>query len=49
MHDNTPLPIAPHSAFRVPSFTSRRRFLASSGFGIGAFALAGLLRDDGLL
>ncbi|MBC8114934.1 MAG: DUF1501 domain-containing protein, partial [Candidatus Saccharimonas sp.] len=48
-NDHSLLSSAPHSEFRVPSFTSRRRFLASSGFGIGAFALAGLLRDDGLL
>jgi hypothetical protein len=30
-------------------FPSRRAFLASSAFGVGAFALAHLLRQDGLL
>ncbi|MBM4074862.1 MAG: DUF1501 domain-containing protein, partial [Planctomycetes bacterium] len=30
-------------------FTSRRRFLASSAFGVGSMALASLLRDDALL
>jgi Protein of unknown function (DUF1501) len=32
-----------------PIYTSRRAFLANSAFGVGAFALAHLLRQDGLL
>ncbi len=32
-----------------PTTTSRRAFLANSAFGVGAFALAHLLRQDGLL
>ena len=32
-----------------PRLRSRRTFLTSSAFGIGAFALADLLRRDGLL
>ena len=32
-----------------PALTSRRDFLASTGFGVGALALAHLLREEGLL
>ena len=32
-----------------PSLCSRRHFLQANSFGLGAFALASLLRDDGLL
>ena len=32
-----------------PLIPTRRAFLANSAFGIGAFALAHLLRQDGLL
>ena len=49
MVDVTSLTVPSNSAFQLPDFTSRRRFLASSAFGIGAFALASLLRDEGLL
>ena len=38
-----------NSPFQLPDFSSRRRFLSSSAFGIGSFALASLLRDEGLL
>ena len=32
-----------------PSLCSRRHFLQANSFGLGGFALASLLRDDGLL
>ena len=49
MLDSTTSAAPSQSKFQLPDFTSRRRFLSSSAFGIGSFALASLLRDEGLL
>ena len=48
MTDN-PSSFAARSASDSSRSSSRRQFLASNAFGIGSFALAALLRDEGLL